>query len=255
MNVLVNSVGGGIFSIFTIAIQQILNDIENVDSIENIYINLDKSRYSYPIGEVLNESGNPFDFVFDQQIIEPNIVLNANIIKTHLNHDNLYNSEELKKIQIICSKIKIKDTVLNKIRDDISEKTLGVHVRLTDMLQHHNKDHGGGSTKEYVEIIDQIIKENEVKNIFVASDNESSLKILSLNFEIINNDSKNINETEYGGNYFKYQLDNLNNEFFWVDSFVDMLSLSKCGILIYKLSNLNNASLFFSKTLTKSYKL
>ena len=44
MNVLVKTVGGGIFSTFTIAIQQILNDIPNVDEIDNIYIELDNDN-------------------------------------------------------------------------------------------------------------------------------------------------------------------------------------------------------------------
>ena len=64
-----------------------------------------------------------------------------------------------------------------------------------------------------------------------------------------------LSKTEYGGDYYGYQLGNMHREFFWVDSFVDMLSLSRCGILLYKLSNLNNTSLFFSKTLTKFYKI
>lgn len=255
MNVLVKSVGGGIFSIFTIAIQQIINDIENIDDIENIYIELDKARYSYMIGEVNTETGNPFDYVLEQKLINPTIILNANVIKTHLNHDLLYGTKELEKIQKICSKIKIKESVLNKIKSDITEKTLGVHIRLTDMLQHHINDHGGGNTQDYINSINSIINNHNINNIFVSSDNEHSLNVLRKNFTILENGCQNINKTEYGGNYLKYQLDNLNKEFFWVDSFVDMLSLSRCGVLLYKLSNLNNASLFFSKSLIKSYKI
>jgi len=255
MNVLVKTVGGGIFSTFTIAIQQILNDIPNVDEIDNIYIELDNDRYHYSERILGSEMINPFDYVLDQKKINPDIILTANFIKTYINHNDLYGTEELKKLQIICGKIKIKQNVLNKINSKINEKTLGVHVRLTDMLEHHIELHKGGSTQEYVDSIKNIINENDIENIFVSSDNEHSLLILKENFDIINNQISNINKTEFGGDYFRYQLDNLHLEYFWVDSFVDMIGLSKCGILLYKLSNLNNSSLFFSKTLNKFYKI
>jgi len=259
MKILVKTMGGGIFSIFTVAIQQILRDISNVEDIENIYIELDKPRSIYPnnrlINTIENESGNPFDFVLDQIKLQPNIVLIATPLKTYNNHEILYGTEELKKLQIICSKIKIKENVLSKIKNDINEDTLGVHVRLTDMLEFHKDIHNGGSTEEYISSIKKIISTNKVKNIYVASDNELSLLKLKENFDIINNTASNLNKTEYGGDYFNYQLDNMHLEFFWVDSFVDMLSLSRCGTLLYKLSNLNTTSLFFSKTLTKFYKI
>ena len=93
------------------------------------------------------------------------------------------------------------------------------------------------------------------ESALAGSDNEFSLQKIKENFDIIHNDTNNLNKTEHGGVYYNYQLDNMHREFFWVDSFVDMLSLSRCGVLLYKLSNLNNTSLFFSKTLTKFYKI
>lgn len=42
------------------------------------------------------------------------------------------------------------------------------------------------------------------------------------------------------------QFDMVNSEEFWVDSFLDMLSLSKCGDIICRVSNLNNASISFN---------
>lgn len=262
MNILVKTMGGGIFSIFTVAIQQILHNVSNVKDIENIYIEIDKSRQVYSNNEIIewvqkieNETGNPFDFVLEQKNLQPSIVLVASPLKTYDNHENLYGTEELKKLQIICSKIKIKENVLSKIKKDIDKNTLGVHVRLTDMLEHHLDKHKGGSTDEYIYHLKNITSNNNFKNIYIASDNEFSLQKIKENFDIIHNDTNNLNKTEHGGDYYNYQLDNMHREFFWVDSFVDMLSLSRCGVLLYKLSNLNNTSLFFSKTLTKFYKI
>jgi len=255
MNVLVKTDGGGIFSTFTIAIQQILKDIPNVEDIKTIYIELDLGRYRYSKNILGSPIQNPYDYVLDQKKINPDITLIANFINTYNNHNDLYHTEDLRKLQIICSKIKIKENVLNKINPNINEKTLGVHVRLTDMLEYHIDIHKGGSTQDYIESIKTIINENNIENIFVSSDNQYSLNLLKENFDIIHNEVTNINTTEFGGNYINYQIDNIHLEYFWVDSFVDMISLSKCGILLHKLSSLNNISLYFSKTLNKSYKI
>jgi hypothetical protein len=256
MNISVKTTGGGIFSMLTIAIQQILNDIQNIDDIKNIYIEIDNSRTPHIIAEhVENETKNPFDFVLDQKYIEPSVVLYGTFTNTYNNHDTLYGTVELEKIQKICDKIKIKDSILNRINPDINEQTLGVHVRLTDMLEWHLDIHKGGSTQDYINLLQKILIGTDIKNIFVSSDNEYSLEILKHNFKIIHNTVNNLNKTETDGNYYKYQLENINFENFWTDSFIDMISLSRCGSLVYKLSNLNNASLFFSKTLTKFYKL
>ena len=53
MNILVKTMGGGIFSIFTVAIQQILHNVSNVKDIENIYIEIDKSRQVYSNNEII----------------------------------------------------------------------------------------------------------------------------------------------------------------------------------------------------------
>lgn len=251
MNILINTTGGGIFSLFTIAIQQVLNDINELNNIDNIYIDIDKELYQYQ----KNITNNPFDYVLDQEKIKPDIILKATPIKTYSNHNSLYNTEELQKIKLICSKIKIKDTITNKINKEICKDTLGVHVRLTDMLEFHADLHGGGSTEQYINHIIDILKINKVKNIFVASDNIYSLEKIKENFEIIHNETRNLNKTEFNGNFLQYQIDNIHKENFWIDSFIDMISLSRCGILLNKLSNLNNASLFFSNTLNTFYKI
>ena len=255
MNISIETTGGGIFSLFATAIRQILFDFNHfnaLNDINNIYIDINRDLYRYK----QNIKSNPFDYVLDQKKIKPDFVLKAFHQGTSYNdHNLLYGTPDLEKLKLICSKIKIKDTIVNKINKEICEDTLGVHVRLTDMLDHHIDLHGGGSTDEYLKCIADILKFNKVKNIFVASDNVFSLEKIKENFEIIHNQVNNINKTEFNGNYLNYQIENIHKEDFWIDSFVDMLSLSKCGILLNKLSNLNNTALFFSKTLHKFYKI
>lgn len=254
MNILVETTGGGIFSLFTTAIQQVFfnfDDFKKLNNIDNIYIDINKNSYKYK----KNIKNNPFDYVLDQEKIKPDFVLKAFPVGTYNDHSLLYGTPDLEKLKLICSKIRIKNTITNKINKEICENTLGVHVRLTDMIDYHIDLHGGGSTDDYLKYIADILKFNKVKNIFVASDNFFSLEKIKENFEIIYNQVDNISETEFNSDYCNYQIENIHKEDFWVDSFTDMLSLSKCGILLNKFSNLNNAALFFSKTLHKFYKI
>lgn len=251
MNISIETSGGGIFSLFTTAIGQIYLNFDKLNDIDNIYIDIDKDSYAYQ----KNMTNNPFDYVLDQKKIKPDFTLKAFPLMPYNDHNLLYGTLELEKIKLICSKIKIKDIIINKINKEICENTLGVHVRLTDMLDYHLDSHGGGSTDDYLKSISNILKNHKVKNIFVASDNIFSLEKIKENFKIIQNKVNNLNKTEFDGDYFNYQIENIHKEDFWVDSFTDMLSLSKCGILLNKLSNLNNTSLFFSKTLRIFYKI
>lgn len=251
MNISIETSGGGIFSLFTTAIVQIYLNFDKLNDIDNIYIDIDKDSYAYQ----KNMTNNPFDYVLDQKKIKPDFTLKAFPLMPYNDHNLLYGTLELEKIKLICSKIKIKNIIINKINKEICENTLGVHVRLTDMLDYHLDSHGGGSTDDYLKSISNILKIHKVKNIFVASDNIFSLEKIKENFEIIQNKVNNLNKTEFNGDYFNYQIENIHKEDFWVDSFTDMLSLSKCGILLNKLSNLNNTSLFFSKTLSIFYKI
>ena len=45
------------------------------------------------------------------------------------------------------------------------------------------------------------------------------------------------------------------DEDFWIDTFLEMLSLSKCNTLIYRVSNLNNASVLFSQAIKDTVKI
>ena len=192
-------------------------------------------------------------------IENPDRVILAYHLGPHMNyitHDSLFGTENLRRLRIIVSKIKIKDSVLNKINSNINERTLGIHVRLTDMAQYHPELHRGTTTNDYLIKINEVLSNNHFDEIFISSDNYQSLeKIKSTYPNLLYNDVNNRNIDESPNNYDIYMANQMHLESFWIDSFLEMLSLSRCGTLIYNSSNLNNTSIIFSKNIQKSYKI
>lgn len=241
--------GGGIFSKFMTAIQCINHKIRDIDSIESIYLGVIEDKKLIPKNEkkwydCLGDI-NPFDFVLEQ---DKNIIFNRSFFSTpHAIYNDIIRTNDLNRLRKIVSKIKIKDSVLNKINPGIDEETLGVHIRLTDMDEFHQNNSNASLENFYTETVNIIKKENNLNKIFVASDNESSLEHFNNKLDIIYNGvcnrSKNPKDSEY---QMQLQFDMVNSEEFWVDSFLDMLSLSKCGDIICRVSNLNNASISFN---------
>ena len=245
MNIKVNTNGGGPFSKFMVAIQSLSSIVENVDSINDIYITF---------GHV-----NPFNHVLEQKK-DLNFDLVIDAMKNHQErykkygsqtYKDLNNSRDLLKLKKICSKLKIKNNILEKINKNIDSNTLGVHVRLTDMNGSH-PEYGVYTINDYISKIKEILSEKkEIKKIFISSDNDISLNklkpmLLNMGLEVYYNEVSNRSKKEDDKNYTRYLRTNENSEKLWVDSFLDMLSLSKCGDIICRVSNLNNASISFN---------
>ena len=123
------------------------------------------------------------------------------------------------------------------------------------MLQYHPEyvSNSGHDTKSYIDKASELIKQND--NIFISSDNKQSLIKFKEKFNIISNDSRNLSDEEHSKNYFEYKNDNLDKEWLWHDSFLDMISLSKCGSLIYNVSSLNTASFLYSNSAMNTYRI
>ena len=107
-----------------------------------------------------------------------------------------------------------------------------------------------------MDTIDSVMTNNDFKNIFISSDNTESInKLIDTDYNIITNTeitNRNINEAD-GAGYNKLLKASHLEEKFWVDSFLDMLSLAKCGELIKGPSSLSNTSIILSSTFKKVY--
>ena len=250
MKIIVKTIGGGIFSKFMVAIDSIIHNIEDVNSIDSIYIEVDRSRTTE-----LNQRNlhiNPFNFILEQ---DASVKFDLTIVATVKPvYTDIINHKNYNKLSIICKKLRVKDTILYKIQN-LDKNTLGVHVRLTDMNTCHPQ-YGIATTQHYINHIQTIMDNNpHLTKIFVASDNNQSISILREKFDIIYINVNNRSETEKGDGYLNFLMEQSGEEQFWIDSMVEMLSLSKCEELLYKVSNLNNFSVLFSNTIQKTHKL
>jgi hypothetical protein len=261
MNIKVNTKGGGIFSHFMLAIQYINSTIDDVDKINEIYLDIDRDmpneRITPELKSWLSAVGekNPFDYVLDQ---------NANckfdkVLRVYPHGFNTYhniNTEpELHRLKTIVSKLKIKDTVINKLKP-LKGKALGVHIRLTDMEIYHPENGKGITTNTFYEATKRTLQSESFDSIFVSSDNDESVEYFKEKMDIVYNDVGNrVKWAGDGRHQIGLQLRMSGNEDFWVDTFLEMLSLSKCNTLIYRVSNLNNASVLFSQTIKDTIRI
>ena len=250
MNILVNTIGGGTFSKFMIAVQSIFNKVGDVDSVESIYVDIDRDRIDPERQWELHI--NPFDFVLEQRpLAHYDLVIPATYAPVY---PDVLHTPDIGKLRKICKKIKIKKLVWDKIHPEVGKDTLGVHVRITDMNALHS-GYGTAQTAEYISKITEILSESKYDNIFVASDNQYSLGKIGESFNIIYNNVGNRAAQEGDASYVHYLRSNSGKEALWVDSCAEMLSLSMCSGLVYKISSLNVASVCYSSSLKESYRL
>ena len=261
MNIKVNTKGGGIFSQFMIAIQYINSTIDDVDKINEIYLDIDRDipneRLTTENKSWLSAVGenNPFDYVLDQN---PNCKFDE-VLRVYPHGFGIYHNinevPELHRLKTIVSKLKIKDTVINKLKP-LKGKALGVHVRLTDMEILHPSYGKGIVTNTFYEATKRTLQSESFDSIFVSSDNDESLEYFKEKMNIVYNDVGNrVKGANDGSGQLGLQINRSGDEDFWVDTFLEMLSLSKCNTLIYRVSNLNNASVLFSQTIKDTVKI
>jgi hypothetical protein len=132
----------------------------------------------------------------------------------------------------------------------IDDSTVGVHVRLTDMNIIHGKDYGVLSFEDFKTQL------NPDTKYFISSDNNESINKLKELFGNNINYVKDMIRSEFENeNSESLRLNNFKNPQFWIESFLEMLLLSKCGTLICRSSNLSNASIINSKTIKNIIRL
>jgi hypothetical protein len=170
----------------------------------------------------------------------------------------------------ILKKLKLNQDLLKQLQNyvnnfEIDNQTLGIHIRLTDMNFHHN--YSRLTTDDYIKKTEFVLNENpSIKNIFIASDNHESIDELKKHFsnekinfvENIFRSDVSILDNKKFMNKILFYLNHTNIEIkkkFIYDTFLDMLCLSKCGYLIYRISNVANFALLYSDSIEKIYKL
>ena len=154
----------------------------------------------------------------------------------------------------IAKKINIKKSIFEKIPKEIDENTIGVHIRLTDMNTHHSDIYGHKTLDTYLYKLDKVLdNNNDIKKIFISSDNEESISKIKSNYDIIVNDITNRNKKETDSGYFDFLLANCNDFNLWQSTFVDSISLSKCGYILKGDSSFSAIPIIFSSTIKGVY--
>ena len=133
---------------------------------------------------------------------------------------------------------------------NINEQTLGVHVRLTTMSLHN---HAPVTIENYFDAVDKELESGRWNGIYVSTDNVESLvkmeqrysrwiryypNLLRLPKEIIGND-----------NEWAWEYDMFFHKRFWQESFMEAMTLARCGGLVCRDSNFSNAAIVFSDTI------
>lgn len=246
VNLNVFTCGGGVFSYFHQFIRNMnINEIPFYNQVRLMVI---------PSGYVKNVE--IFDNVFQYDNIESFTPTSFDYIPNTYNlysRANLFSGYPI--IKQLCSKMKFQSIILNEVSTfvetyGINVNTLGVHVRLTDMNITH-PENGVFTINDYIQEIKNYLTENPTtSSIFIASDNNESIKKIRNEFPshtILSFDNKYRIEKADDDN-LQNQIDNLNNPEFYQQNVIEALILSKCGALIHRISDFANFAILFSTT-------
>jgi hypothetical protein len=240
MNCNLNLSAGGIFSKYMFGIQ---NAIQH--KCDSYYFNITDER----------TDSDMFNYVLDQQYDSNHQNINCDNLGSYHKLNPIENSSNYTEYVEVTKKLKFNKELLKKVKYyekkiGIDDSTVGVHVRLTDMNIIHGKDYGVLSFENFKNQL------NPDTKYFISSDNNESInKLKELYGNNINYVESMIRSEFENENSESLQLNNFKNPQFWIESFLEMLLLSKCGTLICRSSNLSNASIINSKTIKNIIRL
>lgn len=161
----------------------------------------------------------------------------------------------------VLSRINIQGEIKNRVDTfcknlSVSEKTLGVHVRLTTMSLHSN--HKQVTYEDYCKMIDSCLETGKYENMYVATDNVESLVKMEQRYARHIRYYPNLlrlpNETINNRGEWSWEYDMFFHKKYWQESFLECMTLSKCGGLICRDSNFSNMAIVFSNTIRDVYR-
>ena len=190
--------GYGFFSNYRICLEELIHHHES-GSVETPYISWANTTWVEEINPFENKLGpsdiNPFDFWFEQPIINSDDVVKNNEYPPHqygtiIDHAQHYfdNPIELNRQQSIDKLyIKPKQYILDKI-DEIYEKEFKGHVVLALMARGteynlHHPMYGVFGVEDYIKEVSKILEENpEITKLFIVSEDMEYIDALTKAF-------------------------------------------------------------------------
>jgi hypothetical protein len=135
--------------------------------------------------------------------------------------------------------------------NNITEETLGVHVRLTTMNMLHWDLYQQITIDDYIREIKIEFISGKYKNIFVSADNDESISRIRAEFgdNIIAHNNFIRYPTEKHKDFFDSipEYDWFYQKRYWVETFNDCMVLARCGGLVCRESNFSNMAILLSK--------
>lgn len=173
-------------------------------------------------------------------------------------NDPIELSDRLNDYKRVLNKIHVKNEIKTRVDDlcklvNINKNTLGVHVRMTTMAVHQN--FGTITHDDYVKAIDQELESGNYNGLYVSTDNVESLVKLEQRYNRIIRYYPNLLRlpTEFikNVNEWSWEYDMFFRKQFWQESFMECMTLARCGGMVCRDSNFSNMAIVFSNTLKK----
>ena len=211
-----------------------INTLNNDNLIPNFIV--PKNIYTFKIDDTVTKisllefkQNNKISFKFNEHSYE----IANNIFNKFFKFNNFINNQ------------------INKV--NLSSKSLGIHYRGTDK-NFDNDQSNSISCDEFLLIIDDYLKKNDVSNIFCCSDEEIFISKITKKYpekiieykQLRSNNSNNFGFFRNGQYSSESIKNNLTN-----NSIIDMLLLSKCNFIIKTSSAMSS----FSKIINPSINL
>ena len=218
---------------------------------------------------------NPFEYYFEPKFILKDKMKSIDFPKNHWSMSffeygkiNLQYKEIYKKIkEKFFNDYRIKNDILLFVNNFFetnfkNSRVLGVHIRATDMMATNNNQY---KFDYYLMKINEIILNNKIDKIFIASDNNEYIKkiietfnnkaiIYIENIERVNsvNDHRGahdrINTEDEIYNNRKYH-----NYLCGKEAIMDVLLLAKCNYLLRSYSSLSDCAIILNENIEKVY--
>jgi hypothetical protein len=178
--------------------------------------------------------------------------------KMYTKDDPIENSALLPEYKRVLSKLHIQNEIRTRVDNlcnlvSINEKILGVHVRMTTMSVHTN--YANITIENYYDSIDKELESGQYTGIYVATDNVESLVSLERRYSHLIRYYPNLlrlpNERISERWQWSWEYDMFFRKQFWQESFMEAMTLARCGGLICNTSNFSNAAIVFSNTIKK----
>lgn len=229
---------------------------------------------SYAEKEPINGTTNPFEYYFVQPtdvslesaqksfaVVEHNWV-HRDFIRNGFGFKRGYEpTEEYFDViaKLMKKYLRFNDETKAKVCDVAKEllgegRTLGVHVRGADFKRHYVNHPNMVTVEEYVQSVEEALKQNNFDKIFLATDDSDAIEVFSAKFGDKLVYYKDVIRTSGDETVMKSEVDRpLHHYLLGLEVIRDSYTLSRCDGLIAGLSNVSLFSRFMKQSEDKKY--